>query len=60
MSEALRRVRLTECADSERKARMTISTEPMDGDITRVLLDGRLDILYLRKTQAEIESEAKG
>jgi anti-sigma B factor antagonist len=23
---------------------MTISTEPMDGDITRVLLDGRLDI----------------
>ena len=23
---------------------MTISTEPMDGEITRVLLDGRLDI----------------
>jgi anti-sigma B factor antagonist len=30
--------------DSERKVAMTISTESMDGGITRVLLDGRLDI----------------
>src|ERR1700747_3765833 len=32
------------CSRSERKTAMTISTESMDGDITRVLLDGRLDI----------------
>ena len=30
--------------EMERKTAMTISTEAMDGDITRVLLDGRLDI----------------
>jgi anti-anti-sigma factor len=30
--------------ETERKTAMTISTESMDGDITRVLLDGRLDI----------------
>ena len=34
----------TDIADSERNAGMKISTESMDGGVTRVLLDGRLDI----------------
>jgi anti-anti-sigma factor len=34
----------THAFETERKTAMTLSTESMDGDITRVLLDGRLDI----------------